>query len=121
MKVFLQFTMLIFITHQAISQELNKDLSNTDLRSGRPISSKYISGRFLIYDCKAQHYACVDDASVESCREERNLALEKENRKLPCVPLKNFMSEKECVGDIYKRMALAHMHLYCSNQSAKVF
>ena len=80
------------------------------------ISSKYMQGPYLLYDCKDHHYACVDKASYNDCRARRKDAiLNGKEISLNCAPLKKFNSSPVCIKNIYNLQSRVRHLEVCSN------
>jgi hypothetical protein len=62
----------------------------------RPISSKYYSGPFLIYNCVGKYWACVDDTGYELCQQDRYSSLKQNLTILACAPVEKYESMKDC-------------------------
>ncbi len=61
-------------------------------------------GVFLIYDCNNIHYACVNEATFNECKEFRLVQTESTVGKFPCVPIKDFNTSEECSSSQYYYM-----------------
>lgn len=68
------------------------------------LSSRYVQGNVLVYDCKDRHFVCTDMINATECHDARLEAIEKNRFNLPCAPVKHFKDTDECVEEHYKRM-----------------
>jgi hypothetical protein len=62
----------------------------------RVLSDEFSSGPYLIYDCRAQTFICVNEDSFDLCRRLRIQSQGEGKRILDCAPLKNYISENAC-------------------------
>lgn len=69
-----------------------------------PLSSRYFKGSVLMYDCKDRHFVCTSMLNAIECRDMRDHLLNNERFFLPCVPIKRFKTDDECVKEQYRRM-----------------
>ncbi len=81
------------------------------------ISNEYFQGQYLIYDCRQRHYVCVNSASFDKCRGRRDEALDERRFLLPCAPLLEFKSQKECFQEHYKQVHQLGNRKFCVNRS----
>ncbi len=103
---------LIFIFNFCISSafaENNEEFKN----SNYPIDWKYKAGEYLIYDCERSYYACVDKEGQETCKKERNAALENKSKDLKCASLKKFQNKKSCVIENYNVLYRNAFRRFC--------
>ena len=68
------------------------------------ISTKYLRGNYLIYDCESQHFACVEEANFMSCKEKRQNLLLKGEEKLTCAAIREYPTYSLCVKRQYELM-----------------
>ena len=119
------FFILLSLSHSVFSQTaeraremLNKAEKDATLRRRLEprISDKYYLGRFLVYDCEGQHFACVNLPSFFNCEESREN--EKKNKEVffSCAPLKQYKTLKDCtdayLGFVYRRTSKS----FCVNR-----
>jgi hypothetical protein len=64
---------------------------NTDI-----ISDNYDAGKYLIYDCAAKHWACVDESHYKECQDKRRSDQAVESFYHSCAPLGIFPTKKSC-------------------------
>lgn len=80
------------------------------------ISRKYYRGEHLIYDCKSNHFACVNRESFSLCQENREFDIAERRRNLRCAPLKVFRTQKECFDEQYKQIHNQKIKIICINK-----
>ncbi|MCP4913152.1 MAG: hypothetical protein GY909_08530 [Oligoflexia bacterium] len=80
------------------------------------ISRKYYRGEHLIYDCKSNHFACVNRESFNLCKENREFDIVERRRNLRCAPLKVFRTQKECFDEQYKQIHNQKIKIICINK-----
>ncbi len=86
------------------------------------MSRKWSRGRFLIYDCLAQHFACVSGEGRRNCRERREFSIRlKERELLPCAPLQSFKTLDGCVEAQVKWMHNGVNENICSLKEVEKF
>lgn len=77
------------------------------------IDWKYNAGKYFIYDCVREHYACVNLEGNTNCLEERNFAIEKKAKTYPCAPLAVFGDKKTCVEKQYQVLLSNAFKRFC--------
>lgn len=60
------------------------------------ISSKYVTGGYLLYDCEDQHWVCVIKDNKEACDKKREKELRSGKHLLSCFSGEMFQSYREC-------------------------
>ncbi|MDC1173989.1 hypothetical protein OAT67_01225 [Bacteriovoracaceae bacterium] len=80
------------------------------------ISNKYYRGEHLIYDCRDDHFACVNTESWARCEDLRDFDKSERRRKLRCAPLKIFKTQKECFEEQYKQIHNQKIKIICINK-----
>jgi len=91
---------LFFLSCKVFAQSGTEGIESS--RSVYKIDSKYFAGKYLIYDCEKKHYACVDLAGSQRCKELRISAIASNAQVYPCAPLSAFPDKKSCVEKNYK-------------------
>lgn len=64
------------------------------------ISSKYVAGPRLIYDCADKHWACVEETSYQNCQESHDKDTTIGRTELSCFPSLVFATKRECYARI---------------------
>jgi hypothetical protein len=77
------------------------------------ISENYRAGNTLIYDCLDNHYACVNELSMEKCNEDRSTAIKKKLAKYPCAVLKTFPKKEDCLLKNYQVLHADVVKRFC--------
>ena len=62
------------------------------------------AGNHLIYDCRRNFFACVDEISKDSCIDRRGFQKIKKADKLECAFFKSYKNKVECVQEQYKML-----------------
>jgi hypothetical protein len=110
------------VAEDGVSQKIIKQKPAREIRKEgfvpfeerRQISPEYFAGPNLIYDCKKQHYACVDSVSFERCKNRREQQIKSKSEPLlPCAPLKSYAQLNECVVEIKKVVDLPRRQELC--------
>lgn len=60
------------------------------------LSSKYIDGSYLVYDCKDQHWVCTEEVSKLKCEHKRKMGLRNRSKVLSCYYLSHFETKELC-------------------------
>ena len=60
------------------------------------ISSKYVTGAYLLYDCEDQHWVCVIQETKEKCEQKRHNELKRGKHHLSCFSAEVFENYKQC-------------------------
>ena len=71
----------------------------TKLHSPKYISSIYLSGSHLIYDCVKNHYACVNPDGFRYCKSRTLESIQKREKLSPCAAIKKFKRHNDCITD----------------------
>lgn len=87
-----------------LTEKILQDLENQTKADATEKPTEYVAppdyeyqGRGLVYNCKAQHWACVDGPSYKTC--EQNASYLKENSKTPeCYPFNIYETGKGCTN-----------------------
>lgn len=69
-----------------------------------PLTFRYFSGPVLVYDCRDRHFICTSMLNAIDCRDQRDNSINLDRFELPCVPIKKYNSDEECIKEQYKRM-----------------
>lgn len=107
-KIFLGLLLFLIITPIS-GNEKNIQKKEFDFQEESkneiPINDKYLSGLWLIYDCQAKYFACVDKDSFESCKKARKKNLTFNLTAVhPCAPFKKFETRVDCLKEQYRLM-----------------
>ena len=89
----------------------NEDVSENEY----PISKDYSRGKYFIYDCQGQFFACVNKRGLNLCGEKRKKPIQELSFRLPCAPLKEFKELKDCHVEQMKQINLPQLYLFCFN------
>lgn len=93
-SLFTVSVMLVFSVAAYAQDEGNEDI----LLSDPYLSVLYQRGSFLIYNCADKHWVCTARPEFVGCIEARNESLKDNEANLPCAPIREFDSEKDCVA-----------------------
>ena len=63
----------------------------------RQYSEKYFAGKYLIYDCKDQHWVCSDREANKKCLDKRKMDIIKKKPLLSCIPVKRYKNLLNCI------------------------
>lgn len=85
------------------------------IRKEPRISSDFSRGEFLIYDCRSRNFACVNETSFQKCRTLRDNGYKNKKMLLPCAPLKELGSQKECFKKHYELIHNQSPKAFCQN------
>ena len=77
------------------------------------ISSEYVRGSHLIFDCEGQFFACVDSAGWAQCQVERGRG--EQHFLFTCAPLKIFALERDCFRAQLKLIHRGMEKSFCFN------
>lgn len=77
------------------------------------ISTKYMRGNFLIYDCEEHHYACVEEKNFLACKEKREGLIVKGEEKLSCAAFKEYPTYSLCIKKQYELMYSGTPFAFC--------
>ena len=97
MKVITIFYLLLIFPLQAqyALDSLNGGIVKDSL-GGKPISQRFVDGRYLIYECDDKHYVCVDEEGYEKCQYIRRNRKIGQFENLGCAPLKVYDDVAKC-------------------------
>lgn len=80
------------------------------------IDSRYRAGEFLIYDCRFQHFACVNKDSFDRCKELRALDKDNNNETYSCAGISKFENKEACVLKEYALQDQSILKKFCYRQ-----
>lgn len=118
MKTIFFFILMILsvqiYAEEAAATAANKaDKTLEEKKSNFQLNAKYKAGAFLVYDCRGEYYACVDQDGSDKCREERDLSLQRKETRLPCAPLKKFADKQTCLKKNYEVLESLAVKRFC--------
>jgi hypothetical protein len=71
-------------------------LLNDSQEEEQILSDKWISGSWLIYDCDALSWVCVNEINFKTCQDLRQSSWEKSTTWLTCLPLSHYQTQARC-------------------------
>lgn len=77
------------------------------------ISTKYLRGNFLIYDCEDHHFACVEEKNYLDCKQKREFLLIRGEEKMPCAAFKEYPTYSLCIKKQYELMYSGSTFAFC--------
>ena len=99
----------ILPAQESVDPDAGKDPDVVKRRMEYRINDRYKAGEYLIYDCFAKYYACVNEDSFTACKEKRSEREKLKESAYRCAPLKKFKDKKECLEanyDVIERITL---------------
>lgn len=88
-------SILIILIFSLIQLSYAEDTDNFD-DTRDLISSKYLTGGHLLYDCEDQHWVCVIKENKEACDAKRQKEISLGKHHLTCFSAEFFQTYKEC-------------------------
>tara|TARA_Y100000768_G_scaffold382909_1_gene364092 strand:+ start:11861 stop:12307 length:447 start_codon:yes stop_codon:yes gene_type:complete len=117
------FTLLIFMQMNSSMAQTpsNSSDKNEDILLSDPyLSVLYQRGAYLIYNCIDGHWVCSGKAEFNSCKETRNEAIKERKVKLPCAPVRTFVSEDDCVAHQASLVNAATENRFCLHPDRRI-
>lgn len=97
------FCILIFITHLGAEEivlpnpnEIEKEFERSKIEEYQ-ITTQFKAGSNLIYNCRDEHYACVDKDGLNLCQDIRDMSIKKKSQNLGCVIIEKFEEKDKCI------------------------
>ena len=73
-------------------------------KPNKVISSRYIAGPYLIYQCENKHFACISLLNYQECEEARETSIKRKESRLSCAPLRKFENPNKCLQWLYQEI-----------------
>lgn len=104
---------LILLATLAIAEDEVNQLPEDFVPNKDNISEKYYAGAFLIYDCEEMHFVCVLPEDHQTCVKNREEAIRKKEKNLPCAPIGEFPTKRSCFQRELYLVGQAHGNRFC--------
>jgi hypothetical protein len=110
----LQFIILLSLSGFAADEQGLK--VGVDFDNESPVlSSLYIRGTHLVYDCSSKHWVCTGDKEFNRCKEQRTRSLLDLKYHLPCASFDVYKSRKDCKEAQLNLTESARYERFCLN------
>ena len=117
MKLLVVLILIPILSFNAFPQNVEK---NIDVSLDDPqMSLKYLKGAHLIFDCFDNHWVCTTSPQRDSCVEQREKAIDRNQLNLPCAYWKSFSSVDTCVEEQVSLINKGMQFSFCLHENSK--